>query len=157
MVTRRALGRIWYSPDPRWVISVPFNEGGGGPRINLSAGAYAAAVTFNDVMAAGIMRILHQRGVSASAAALCCRLMMWCWPVSLSGVNNVHYPVSEQMARYAAQLAIQVMRGITPAAARQQSFQCRTGDPRFCRATYFHDECVVSGKNFAGDYQIYRL
>ncbi|SUH47876.1 transcriptional regulator [Salmonella enterica subsp. enterica] len=63
---REALEEYGISPDPRWVISVPFNEEGGeraAHQLINSGLPLTAAVTFNDVMAAGIMRILHQRGV----------------------------------------------------------------------------------------------
>ncbi|EEG5183440.1 LacI family DNA-binding transcriptional regulator [Salmonella enterica subsp. houtenae] len=63
---RQALEEYGISPDPRWVISVPFNEEGGeraAHQLINSGLPLTAAVTFNDVMAAGIMRILHQRGV----------------------------------------------------------------------------------------------
>lgn len=63
---RQALEEYGISPDPCWVISVPFNEEGGeraAHQLINSGLPLTAAVTFNDVMAAGIMRILHQRGV----------------------------------------------------------------------------------------------
>ncbi len=66
---REALEEYGISPDPRWVISVPFNEEGGeraAHQLINSGLPLTAAVTFNDVMAAGIMRILHQRGVHAA-------------------------------------------------------------------------------------------
>ncbi|MBC8944861.1 MULTISPECIES: LacI family DNA-binding transcriptional regulator [Xenorhabdus] len=49
-----------------WVISVPFNEKGGEQAAEklLDSGInFTAAVTFNDVMAAGMMRSLHRRGI----------------------------------------------------------------------------------------------
>ncbi|EBW6987459.1 LacI family DNA-binding transcriptional regulator [Salmonella enterica subsp. enterica] len=57
---REALEEYGISPDPRWVISVPFNEEGGeraAHQLINSGLPLTAAVTFNDVMAAGIMRI----------------------------------------------------------------------------------------------------
>lgn len=56
---RQALEEYGISPDPRWVISVPFNEEGGeraAHQLINSGLPLTAAVTFNDVMAAGIMR-----------------------------------------------------------------------------------------------------
>ncbi|WP_268622695.1 substrate-binding domain-containing protein, partial [Escherichia coli] len=49
-----------------WIISVPFNERGGelaAERVLASDQRFTAAVTFNDVMAAGMMRTCHQRQV----------------------------------------------------------------------------------------------
>lgn len=73
-----------------------------------------AAVTFNDVMAAGIMRILHQRGVQLPQQLSIVGfddvvLARYLYPA----LTTMHYPV-EQMARCAAQLAIQLYQGITP-------------------------------------------
>lgn len=54
---REALEEYGISPDPRWVISVPFNEEGGeraAHQLINSGLPLTAAVTFNDVMAAGI-------------------------------------------------------------------------------------------------------
>lgn len=87
-------------------------------------------------MAAGIMRILHQRGVQLPQQLSIVGfddvvLARYLYPA----LTTMHYPV-EQMARCAAQLAIQLYQG-NYAAAQQQSFQCRTGDPRFCRALFF--------------------
>ncbi len=89
---RQALEEYGISPDPRWVISVPFN----------------------DVMAAGIMRILHQRGVQLPQQLSIVGfddvvLARYLYPA----LTTMHYPV-EQMARCAAQLAIQLYQGITP-------------------------------------------
>ncbi|ECI0271800.1 LacI family DNA-binding transcriptional regulator [Salmonella enterica subsp. enterica] len=89
---REALEEYGISPDPRWVISVPFN----------------------DVMAAGIMRILHQRGVQLPQQLSIVGfddvvLARYLYPA----LTTMHYPV-EQMARCAAQLAIQLYQGITP-------------------------------------------
>ncbi len=89
-------------------------------------------------MAAGIMHILHQRGVQLPQQ------------LSIVGFDDV-------VRRYLlSALAQQCIIGRTNgallprnwrywlypghyAAAQQQSFQCRTGDPRFCRALFFHD------------------
>lgn len=68
----------------------------------------------NDVMAAGIMRILHQRGVQLPQQLSIVGfddvvLARYLYPA----LTTMHYPV-EQMARCAAQLAIQLYQGITP-------------------------------------------
>ncbi|WP_142484644.1 LacI family DNA-binding transcriptional regulator [Klebsiella pneumoniae] len=110
----QAMAEFGITPDKRWVISVPFNEEGGERAAHLllnSAIPFTAAVTFNDVMAAGIMRVLHQQGISLPQQ------------LSIVGFDDVvlarylhpalttmHYPV-EQMARCAAQLAIQIQEG----------------------------------------------
>ncbi|EGU5441293.1 substrate-binding domain-containing protein [Salmonella enterica] len=114
---RQALEEYGISPDPRWVISVPFNEEGGeraAHQLINSGLPLTAAVTFNDVMAAGIMRILHQRGVQLPQQLSIVGfddvvLARYLYPA----LTTMHYPV-EQMARCAAQLAIQLYRGITP-------------------------------------------
>lgn len=114
---RQALEEYGISPDPRWVISVPFNEEGGeraAHQLINSGLPLTAAVTFNDVMAAGIMRILHQRGVQLPQQLSIVGfddvvLARYLYPA----LTTMHYPV-EQMARCAAQLAIQLYQGITP-------------------------------------------
>ncbi|HGE8863967.1 TPA: LacI family DNA-binding transcriptional regulator [Salmonella enterica subsp. enterica] len=98
-------------------ISVPFNEEGGeraAHQLINSGLPLTAAVTFNDVMAAGIMRILHQRGVQLPQQLSIVGfddvvLARYLYPA----LTTMHYPV-EQMARCAAQLAIQLYQGITP-------------------------------------------
>lgn len=89
------------------MISVPFNEEGG-ERAAHQLITLTAAVTFNDVMAAGIMRILHQRGVQLPQQLSIVGfddvvLARYLYPA----LTTMHYPV-EQMARCAAQLAIQL-------------------------------------------------
>ncbi|EGV0750236.1 LacI family DNA-binding transcriptional regulator [Salmonella enterica] len=114
---REALEEYGISPDPRWVISVPFNEEGGeraAHQLINSGLPLTAAVTFNDVMAAGIMRILHQRGVQLPQQLSIVGfddvvLARYLYPA----LTTMHYPV-EQMTRCAAQLAIQLYQGITP-------------------------------------------
>lgn len=99
------------------LISVPFNEEGGeraAHQLINSGLPLTAAVTFNDVMAAGIMRILHQRGVQLPQQLSIVGfddvvLARYLYPA----LTTMHYPV-EQMARCAAQLAIQLYQGITP-------------------------------------------
>lgn len=105
---REALEEYGISPDPRWVISVPFNEEGGeraAHQLINSGLPLTAAVTFNDVMAAGIMRILHQRGVQLPQQLSIVGfddvvLARYLYPA----LTTMHYPV-EQMARCAAQLS----------------------------------------------------
>lgn len=132
---REALEEYGISPDPRWVISVPFNEEGGeraAHQLINSGLPLTAAVTFNDVMAAGIMRILHQRGVQLPQQL---SIVGFDGPVSLSGVNN-----NALSGRTNGALCRATGDTVIPghyAAAQQQSFQCRTGDPRFCRALFF--------------------
>lgn len=112
---REALEEYGISPDPRWVISVPFNEEGGeraAHQLINSGLPLTAAVTFNDVMAAGIMRILHQRGVQLPQQLSIVGfddvvLARYLYPA----LTTMHYPV-EQMARCAAQLAIQLYQAL---------------------------------------------
>lgn len=77
---RQALEEYGISPDPRWVISVPFNEDG------VQLPQQLSIVGFDDVV-----------------------LARYLYPA----LTTMHYPV-EQMARCAAQLAIQLYQGITP-------------------------------------------
>ncbi|ECB2557974.1 LacI family DNA-binding transcriptional regulator [Salmonella enterica subsp. enterica serovar Bareilly] len=77
---REALEEYGISPDPRWVISVPFNEEG------VQLPQQLSIVGFDDVV-----------------------LARYLYPA----LTTMHYPV-EQMARCAAQLAIQLYQGITP-------------------------------------------
>ncbi|MEQ1961940.1 LacI family DNA-binding transcriptional regulator [Xenorhabdus khoisanae] len=94
-----------------WVISVPFNEKGGEQAAEklLDSGInFTAALTFNDVMAAGMMRFLHRRKISLPEQ------------LSIVGFDNIvtarylypplttiHNPI-EQMAQRAANLALQL-------------------------------------------------
>ncbi|MCS2169528.1 LacI family DNA-binding transcriptional regulator [Scandinavium sp. TWS1a] len=113
---RQAMAEYGVTVEKQWVISVPFNEEGGerAAHLLLNSGiAFTAALTFNDVMAAGIMRVLHQQGVNLPQK------------LSLVGFDDVvlarylhpalttmHYPV-EHMARRASALAIQLYQGVT--------------------------------------------
>ncbi|MBD2784005.1 LacI family DNA-binding transcriptional regulator [Xenorhabdus sp. DI] len=97
-------------PDD-WIISVPFNEEGGeqaAEKLLASGINVTAAVTFNDVMAAGMMRSLHQRKINLPEQ------------LSIVGFDDIitaqylypplttmHNPV-EQMAQRAANLALQL-------------------------------------------------
>jgi LacI family transcriptional regulator len=124
---RAALAQYGITPPHEWIISVPFNEEGGeqAARQLLDNGVpFTAAFTFNDVMAAGIMRILHQQGV-----ALPERLSLVGFDdVVLArylhpALTTIHYPV-ETMARQAGQLAIQLYQGQTPP-PRSNGFSAR--------------------------------
>ena len=102
-----------------WIISVPFNEQGGeaaAEKILSSKQAFTAALTFNDVMAAGMMRTFRQRRMNLPE------------DISIVGFDDValakylhpplttvHYPI-EKMARRAANLALQLNSGtaVTP-------------------------------------------
>ncbi len=88
-------------------------------------------------MAAGIMRILHQRGVHLpQQPSLPAFDEDGAGPVSLSGVlTTMHYPV-EQMARCAAQLAIQLYLWHSRRRPAAIISMRRTGDPRLV-APYF--------------------
>ncbi len=102
-------------------------------------------------MAAGIMRILHQRGVQLPQQLSIVGfddvvLARYLYPA----LTTMHYPV-EQMARCAAQLAIQLYRGITPPPSSNH-FNAELVI-RDSVAPYFHGECVVNSKNCDG-YQI---
>lgn len=114
---QQALAEYGIAPGPGWVISVPFDEEGGelaARRLLDSPLPFTAVFTFNDVMAAGIMRVLHQHGVRLPQQ------------LSLVGFDDVvlarylhpalttmHYPV-ERMARRATQLALQLAGNDTP-------------------------------------------
>ncbi|WP_340611006.1 LacI family DNA-binding transcriptional regulator [Xenorhabdus bharatensis] len=92
-----------------WIISVPFNEKGGeqaAEKLLNSNTSFTAAVTFNDVMAAGMMRFLHQRKIKLPEQ------------LSIVGFDNIvtaqylypslttiHNPI-EKMAQHAANLAL---------------------------------------------------
>lgn len=63
---RKAMAAAGIEVPGAWIISVPFNEKGGelaAERVLASDPRFTAAVTFNDVMAAGMMRTCHQRHI----------------------------------------------------------------------------------------------
>lgn len=109
-----ALQKAGISPNSAWVISVPFNEHGGeaaAKQIIASQHRFTAVVTFNDVMAAGMMRIFHQNKVALPE------------DISIIGFDNIpfakylhptlttmHNPV-DKMAMHAAKLAIKLNSG----------------------------------------------
>ncbi|SFU44456.1 LacI family DNA-binding transcriptional regulator [Xenorhabdus koppenhoeferi] len=94
-----------------WIISVPFNEKGGeraAEKLLDSGINFTAAVTFNDVMAAGMMRFLHQRKIKLPEQLSIVGFddivtARYLYP-SLTTICN---PV-EQMAQRAANLALQL-------------------------------------------------
>jgi len=101
-----------------WIISAPFNEGGGelaAERVLASGQSFTAVVTFNDVMAAGMMRIFHQKKIRMPEDISVVgfddiALAKYLHP----SLTTVHYPV-EKMARRAASLALQLNAGATAA------------------------------------------
>ncbi|WP_314723342.1 LacI family DNA-binding transcriptional regulator [Rahnella variigena] len=101
-----------------WIIKAPFNEGGGelaAERILASGTSFTAVVAFNDVMAAGMMRIFHQKHIRMPEDISIVgfddiALAKYLHP----SLTTVHYPV-EKMARRAARLALQLNTGATAA------------------------------------------
>lgn len=116
---RTAMAEAGIAVPGGWIISVPFNEQGGeaaAEKILSSKQAFTAALTFNDVMAAGMMRTFRQRRMNLPE------------DISIVGFDDValakylhpplttvHYPI-EKMARRAANLALQLNSGtaVTP-------------------------------------------
>ncbi|WP_445497031.1 LacI family DNA-binding transcriptional regulator [Photorhabdus sp. SF281] len=101
-----------------WVISAPFDEKGGELATEklLSSGInFTAVVTFNDVMAAGMMRALHQRKINLPEQLSIVGfddivLARYLYP----SLTTVHYPI-ERIARRAANLALQLNAQEEPA------------------------------------------
>jgi LacI family transcriptional regulator len=106
---RSAMAEAGIDVPKNWLISVPFNEEGGelaAERLLSSDQGFTAAVTFNDVMAAGMMRSLHQRGVKLPQQLSIVGfddivLARYLYP----SLTTIHYPI-ERMARRAARLAL---------------------------------------------------
>ncbi|MBD2814494.1 LacI family DNA-binding transcriptional regulator [Xenorhabdus sp. Flor] len=106
-----AMTNVGITVPSGWVISVPFNEKGGEQAAEklLDSGInFTAAVTFNDVMAAGMMRSLHRRGI---------RLPEQLSIIGFDDIVTARYlypPLTtvrnpiEQMAQRAANLALQL-------------------------------------------------
>ncbi|TNH45394.1 LacI family DNA-binding transcriptional regulator [Photorhabdus luminescens] len=94
-----------------WVMSVPFNEKGGelaAEKLLKSGIDFTAAVTFNDVMAAGMMRSLHQRKIKLPEQLSIVGFddivpARYLYPP----LTTVHNPI-ERMAQRAANLALQL-------------------------------------------------
>ncbi|MGP2728408.1 substrate-binding domain-containing protein, partial [Serratia marcescens] len=111
---RQAMAAAGIEVPGSWIISVPFNERGGelaAERVLASDQRFTAAVTFNDVMAAGMMRTCHQRQVQLPEALSIVgfddiALAKYLHP----SLTTVHYPI-EKMARRAARLALQIHSG----------------------------------------------
>ncbi|WP_199063037.1 LacI family DNA-binding transcriptional regulator [Serratia sp. ASV30] len=103
---RNAMAQAGIDVPGEWVISVPFDEEGG----------ELAAVTFNDVMAAGMMRALHQRQIPLPQQLSIIGfddvvLARYLYPA----LSTMHYPI-ERMAKRAAKLALlsQQQQGLPP-------------------------------------------
>ena len=115
---RSAMNAAGISVPGSWIISVPFNEQGGelaAERILASAHPFTAALTFNDVMAAGMMRTFRQRQIKLPEDISIVgfddvALAKYLHPA----LTTVHYPV-EKMARRAATLALQLNSAATVA------------------------------------------
>ncbi len=115
---RSAMNAAGISVPGSWIISVPFNEQGGelaAERILASDHPFTAALTFNDVMAAGMMRTFRQRQMSLPEDISIVgfddvALAKYLHPA----LTTVHYPV-EKMARRAATLALQLNSAATVA------------------------------------------
>ncbi|WP_400258040.1 LacI family DNA-binding transcriptional regulator [Serratia nevei] len=111
---RKAMAAAGIEVPGSWIISVPFNERGGelaAERVLASDPRFTAAVTFNDVMAAGMMRTCHQRHIQLPEALSIVgfddiALAKYLHPA----LTTVHYPI-EKMARRAARLALQIYSG----------------------------------------------
>lgn len=98
-----------------WIINVPFNEQGGEQAAEklLHAGlTFTALVTFNDVMAAGIMRTFHHRQIKSPDDISMVGFDDIAWAKYLHpALTTMHNPI-EKMARHAATLALQLNAGI---------------------------------------------
>ncbi|AFJ45893.1 LacI family DNA-binding transcriptional regulator [Shimwellia blattae] len=133
---QQALREAGVTPQPGWVISVPFNEEGGeraARQLLESPSPFSAVFTFNDVMAAGIMRVLHQHGVQLPQQLSLVGfddvvLARYLYPA----LTTVHYPV-ERMARRATQLALQLADNGTP----------KPGHNGFCAELVLRDSVVT--------------
>ncbi|PHM40022.1 catabolite control protein A [Xenorhabdus mauleonii] len=94
-----------------WIISAPFNEKGGeqaAEKLLESGIDFTAALTFNDVMAAGMMRSLHRRKINLPEQLSIVGFddivtAQYLYP----SLTTVHNPI-EQMAQRAANLALQL-------------------------------------------------
>ncbi len=112
---RTAMAHAGISVPGTWIISVPFNEQGGemaAERILTSGHHFTAALTFNDVMAAGMMRTFRQHQMNLPEELSIVgfddvALAKYLHP----SLTTVHYPV-EKMARRAANLALQLHSGV---------------------------------------------
>ncbi|AAM85676.1 LacI family transcriptional regulator [Yersinia pestis] len=106
---RAAMASAGITVPADWIISVPFDEEGGelaAEKLLASDQNFTAVVTFNDVMAAGMMRSLHQRNISLPEQLSIVGfddvvLARYLYP----SLTTVHYPI-ERMARRAANIAL---------------------------------------------------
>jgi LacI family transcriptional regulator len=116
---RNAMAQAGIDVPGEWVISVSFDEEGGelaAEQILSSRHHFTAAVTFNDVMAAGMMRALHQRQIPLPEQLSIIGfddvvLARYLYPA----LSTLHYPI-ERMAKRAAKLALlsQQQQGLPP-------------------------------------------
>lgn len=108
-----ALSDFGVKPETGWVISVPFDEAGGtlaAEQLPGKSPAFTAAVTFNDVMAAGIINALQSRGVAVPSSLSLVGFDDVILAKYLSpALTTIHYPV-ERMAREATLLAIRLFQ-----------------------------------------------
>jgi len=140
---RRAMASAGITVPGSWIISVPFNEAGGelaAEKVLASEHRFTAAVTFNDVMAAGMMRILHKKRVTLPGDISIVgfddvALAKYLHP----SLTTVHYPV-EKMANCAAKLAHQLNTGVTAAPQNNQ----------FSAELILRDSVAAIGKNDRG-------
>lgn len=124
---RMAMAGAGITVPGSWIISVPFNEAGGelaAERVLASGQSFTAVITFNDVMAAGMMRTFHQKQVNLPDDISIIgfddiALAKYLHP----SLTTVHYPV-EKMARRAARLALQLNTG-TAAAPQNNGFSAK--------------------------------
>ncbi|PHM36947.1 HTH-type transcriptional regulator galR [Xenorhabdus innexi] len=105
----RAMAHAGITIGNDWIISAPFNEKGGeqaAEKLLNSSTRFTAAITFNDVMAAGMMRFFHRRKIKLPEQ------------LSIVGFDNIvtaqylypplttiHNPI-EEMAQRAANMAL---------------------------------------------------
>ncbi|KEY57410.1 LacI family DNA-binding transcriptional regulator [Serratia sp. DD3] len=106
---RDAMTAMGIDVPAEWVISVPFDEEGGelaAEKLLSSGQQFTAVVTFNDVMAAGMIRALHLRHIRLPEQLSIIGfddvvLARYLYPA----LTTMHYPI-ERMARRAARLAL---------------------------------------------------
>ncbi|OTA18364.1 catabolite control protein A [Xenorhabdus vietnamensis] len=106
-----AMANAGITVPSNWIISVPFNEKGGEQAAEklLDSGInFTAAVTFNDVMAAGMMRFLHWQKINLPEQLSIVGFddivtARYLYPP----LTTIHNPI-EQMAQQAANLALQL-------------------------------------------------
>lgn len=120
---RMAMASAGVAVPDAWIISVPFNEQGGelaAERVLTSEHKFTAVVTFNDVIAASMIRTFHQKQINLPDDISIVgfddiALAKYLHP----SLTTVHYPV-EKMARRAARLALQLSADATLAPQNNQ-------------------------------------